>query len=204
MKKISKDLNNSEVVLKKLKYNCKKGANNSELGRILLKEQKGICAYSEEHLDPISDSNDIEHFNPDLKCTNHDSYSNWFKVKTKINFRKRLKEQELRKNNISFENILHPSDDNFEDKLIYEIGKYRFKISNEENVNNLIDFLELNLPEKIEKRRDYITRKRKEIEIFGLNNYDFFEMLLKDDFRQVYFLRAIQEEFQINIWEMIP
>lgn len=204
MKKIKKDYNNSKIITDALQYNCRKGANNSVLGNILLKEQKNFCAYSEEFIDPISDANDIEHFNPDLKCSDQDSYSNWFKVKNKVNFRKRQKELEFKRNNISFNDILQPCENDFEEKLKYIIGEYRFEESSDIKVKNLIDFLELNIPEKIEQRRDFIVRKRKEIEKWGDDIEEFFKMLIEDDIRQIKYLRAIQEEFGIDIWRMIP
>ncbi len=202
MKRIKKDYNNSKIITDNLQYNCKKGANNSSLNKLLLIEQKNFCAYSEEFIDPISDSNDTEHFNPDLKGS--DSYSNWFKVKNKVNFRKRLKESEFRKNNISFTDILHPCDNDFEEKLKYIVGEYRFEESSDIKVKNLINFLELNLREKNERRENYITRKRKEISAFGVSAEDFFKTLIEEDIKQISYLRAIQEEFEINIWNMIP
>ncbi len=204
MKRIIKDYYNSKIITDALSYDCKKGANNSILGNLLLKEQKSFCAYSEEFIDPVSDSNDTEHFNPDLKCSNDDLYSNWFKVKNKVNFKKRLKELEFKKNNISFLDILHPCEDEFEEKLIYIVGEYRFQESSDIKVKNLIDFLELNRPEKIEHRRDFIIRKRKELEKWGDTIEDFFKILIEDDIRQIKYLRAIQEEFKIDIWNMIP
>ena len=194
-----------ESIINSLQYNCKDGANNKGIGDPLLKEQKNFCAYSEEYIDPKSDANDIEHFNPDLKCKALDSYQNWFKVKRQINFNKRRKENEFKKNNISFENILHPCDPNFENKLQYVKGEFRFNEDpNDEAVTNLINLLELNLPEKIERRRAYINRKKKEIYSAGLSEYDFFEMLISDDVSSIKYLRTIQEEFEINIWEIIP
>ena len=204
MKRIIKDYNNSKIITENLSYNCKKGANNSTLGKLLLKEHKSFCAYSEEFIIPISDSNDIEHFNPDLKGSDDDSYSNWFKVKNKVNLRKRLKEKEFKKKNISFLDILHPCENDFEEKLKYIVGEYRFKESFDIKVTNLIDFLELNMPEKIEQRRDFIVRKRKEISAFGVSAEDFFKTLIEDDISEIKYLRTIQEEFNIDIWNMIP
>lgn len=204
MKKIKKDLNNSKIIIDNLQYNCKKGANNSKLGNILLKEQKSFCAYSEEFINPIADADYIEHFNPNLKCTEYDSYSNWFKVKHKINFRKRLKELEFKKDNISFDDIMHPCEIDFEKRLRYIVGEYRFEESPDTKVKNLIDFLELNMPEKIDKRRDFIARKRKELDKWGDDVEDFFKTLIIDDVTQIKYLRAIQEEFKIDIWQLMP
>ena len=139
-----------------------------------------------------------------MKCTDDDSSSNWFKVKNKVNFLKRLKEEEFRKKNISFDDILHPCENNFEERLKYIVYEYRFEESSDIKVINLINFLELNMPEKIERRRDFIVRKKKELENWGNNIEDFFKTLIEDDISQIKYLRAIQEEFNIDIWNMIP
>ncbi|PWN58678.1 hypothetical protein [Chryseobacterium viscerum] len=204
MKKIVK-FDDSKIIRDSLQYNCKPGGNNSILGNALLKEQKSFCAYSEEFIDITSDSNDIEHFNPDLKCTPQDSYKNWFKTKNKVNFKKRLKELEFNKKGISFNDVLHPCENDFEDRLQYIKGEYRFKENTDDTkLSNLINLLDLNLPEKIERRKLYINRKKREIENFGLSKEDFFKMLISDDVSGIKYLRSIQEEFNLNIWEMIP
>ncbi|QYS92447.1 hypothetical protein JJC04_01160 [Flavobacterium covae] len=56
---------------------------------MLLQEQKNFCAYTEEYIN-INDAVDIEHFNPNLKYTDKDSYYNWFMVKHKPNNKKGL------------------------------------------------------------------------------------------------------------------
>jgi CRISPR/Cas system Type II protein with McrA/HNH and RuvC-like nuclease domain len=76
MKRIIKNPN-SQIITNNISY--KKG-NNSELSKILLKEQKNFCAYTEEYIG-VNDAVDIEHFNPNLKYTSDDSYQNWFIVK---------------------------------------------------------------------------------------------------------------------------
>ena len=110
MRRIIKN-SNSEVILNKIKY--KKG-DNKKLASILLKEQKNFCAYTEEYIG-INDAADIEHFNPNLKYLETDSYQNWFMVKHKPNNLKRTN---------WFEPILHPTSQDFEQRLIYFDGYF--------------------------------------------------------------------------------
>jgi hypothetical protein len=55
-----------------------------------------------------------------------------------------------------------------------------------------------------DERKKYIRRKTDEIEKFGVSNQDFFEILIEANIKQISYLRAIQEEFKVNIWEMLP
>ena len=40
--------------------------------------------------------------------------------------------------------------------------------------------------------------------IFDSEPNDFFKTLIVDNVNQISFLRAIDEEFKINIWELLP
>lgn len=62
-------------------------SNNSALGNLLLKEQKGYSAYTEHYL-LLYGANAIENFNPNLKDKPEDHYYNWYKVKHLPNQRK--------------------------------------------------------------------------------------------------------------------
>ena len=55
-----------------------------------------------------------------------------------------------------------------------------------------------------DERKKYIKRKKSEMEIYNINPTEFFELLIDDDIKQVSYLRAIDKEFNINIWELIP
>ena len=111
MKRIIKK-SDSEIIKRNLIY--KTNADNSELRKILLKEQKKFCAYTEEYIG-YNDANDVEHFNPNLKDTKEDTYLNWFNIKHKPNNVKRSN---------WLEPILHPTSLDFE-KDSGLIEKYR-------------------------------------------------------------------------------
>ncbi len=192
MKRIVKNPN-SEILTLKLTYKKNNSVNNKKIAEILLKEQKCFCAYSQEYFG-INDADDIEHFNPNFKYTKKDSYHNWFLVKHKVNKKKGEKWTEP---------ILHPTSEDFEERLIYKDGLFFYKIDDIET-KNLIDLLDLNNKILVEFRRNYIKRRKERIIEKNFNPLDYFVEIIKNEINTLKYLRAIQEEFKINIWEMIP
>ncbi|EKT4509026.1 hypothetical protein SL057_000709 [Flavobacterium psychrophilum] len=196
MRRIIKD-DNSEIITKNLKYIEGNSANNKNISKILFKEQKGFCAYTEEYLGR-ADAKDIEHFNPTLlKGTDSDKYSNWFLVKHQWNKEKSSKWEK-------YQPILFPTDENFNSKIIYDNGDYRVANAIDIESSNLVKLINLDDLILADERKKYIRRKKEEIRNFGQSPNDFFEILIEDDIKQISYLRAIQEEFEINIWDMIP
>ncbi len=182
----------SEIITKKIIY---KNGDNKNLGKLLLKEQKSFCAYTEEYIG-INDAVDIEHFNPNLKYTPNDSYDNWFMVKHKPNNLKRTN---------WIEPVLHPSSEDFENRLIYFDGYFFYKPGDIET-KNLIDLLNLNNEIFVKKRKKYIERRKEMISSRGFEGKEksYFEELINTEIDLIKYLRAIQEEFKIDIWSMIP
>ena len=195
MRKIVKD-EKSEIVSQKLKFKEGNSKNNKKISQILFKEQKGFCAYTEEYIGR-TDAKDIEHFNPNLKNTSQDSYLNWFLVKHQWNSEKGKKWND-------FQPILNPTDSDFETRIIYDNGDYRVADSNDNEANNFIKLINLDDAVLADERKRYIKRKSNEIEIYGVTNEDFFKILIEDNIKQISYLRAIQDEFKINIWDLIP
>jgi len=191
MKRIIKNPN-SEIVTQNIFY--KKG-DNKGLSTILLYEQKNFYAYTEEYIG-INDAVDIEHFNPNLKYSTTDSYDNWFMVKHKPNNIKRTE---------WIEPILYPIDEHFEERLIYHDG---FFLHNPDDLEakNLIDLLSLNDEIFVKNRKKYIDRRKEMIISRGFvgNETNYFQELIDKEIELVKYLRAIQDEFKIDIWSMIP
>jgi HNH endonuclease len=181
---------NSAVVQKNLVY---KKSNNKTLSSLLLKEQKNFCAYTQEYIG-IHDAVDIEHFNPNLKYTESDNYHNWFMVKHKPN---------QQKTTHWITPILHPSDEDFEEKLIYFEG-YFFHNPEDIKTKNLIDLLKLNDEIFVGLRIKYIERRKERIKQRGISSTEYFKEKITKEIESIKYLRAIQEEFKIDIWEMIP
>lgn len=195
MRRIIKD-ENSEIVTQNLKYIEGNSANNQNISKILFKEQKGFCAYTEEYIGR-ADARDIEHFNPNLKGTNTDGYSNWFLVKHQWNSEKSSKWDK-------YQPVLYPTDTSFETKIIYDNGDFRVANSNDIESINLVKLVKLDDLILADERKKYIRRKKDEIEKFGQSAEDFFKILIQADIKQISYIRAIREEFEIDIWNLIP
>tara|TARA_R110002050_G_scaffold300769_1_gene472404 strand:+ start:35827 stop:36423 length:597 start_codon:yes stop_codon:yes gene_type:complete len=195
MRRVSK-IDTSKIIKDNLNYIEGNASNNSKISKILYKEQKGFCAYTEEYISR-ADAKDIEHFNPTLKGKKGDSYKNWFLVKHQWNKEKSSKWAK-------YQPILLPTDELFESRVIYDQGDYRINDSEDIEANNLINLLKLDDIILADERKKYLKRKKEEIEKFGVDPKAFFEILIEDDIKQISYLRAIKEEFKINIWEMLP
>nr|WP_297306658.1 hypothetical protein [uncultured Flavobacterium sp.] len=180
----------SEIIKNGLKY---KKSGNQKLKSILLKEQKNFCAYTEEYIGD-NDAVDIEHFNPNLKYSDTDSYYNWYMVKHKPNNLKRTN---------WIEPILNPYDVNFENKLIYFDG-YFLHEPDDVKTKNLITLLNLNDEIFVKNRKKYIERRKDRINERGISAEDYFQEKIDLEIDSIKYLRAIQEEFKIDIWNMIP
>ncbi|CAD7812656.1 hypothetical protein CHRY9390_02544 [Chryseobacterium aquaeductus] len=183
---------NSKIIKEDLKYKTK--GDNSNLSIALLIEQKRFCAYTEEYIG-INDAYDVEHFNPNFKNTPQDNYENWFCVKHKPNLRKSTK---------WFEEILHPTHDLFEERLIYNDGAFFSRDENDISTQNLIVLLDLNNEILVKDRQKYIARRKEAIEDIGKTPFEYFDKKIKNEIWVIRYLRAIQTEFDIDIWSMIP
>ena len=195
MRRVVKN-NDSEITKTNLNYIEGNSTNNLKISKILYKEQKGFCVYTEEYLGR-ADAKDIDHFNPNLKGTTDDSYLNWFLVKHQWNKEKSSKWE-------NHQPILLPTAIDFEDRIVYDSGDYRVSNLNDNEAINLVNLLKLDDLLLADERKKYIQRKTKEVSIYGASAEDFFKTLIEDDIKQISYLRAIKEEFKINIWEMIP
>lgn len=189
MKRIIKNPD-SEIIQNKVTY---KKSGNKKLRAILLKEQKNFCTYTEEYIG-CNDAVDIEHFNPNLKYLETDSYQNWFMVKHKPNNLKRTN---------WIEPILHPTADDFETRLIYVDGYFLHEPEDIET-KNLIDLLNLNSEIFVKNRIKYINRRKDRIKERVIDTQVYFQEIIDFELESIKYLRAIQEEFKINIWDMIP
>jgi len=185
----------SLIISDKIIYKSK--GDNSKLGSLLLKEQKGFCAYTEHYIG-FDDANDVEHFNPNLKDKPEDNYYNWYKVKHLPN---------QRKTNNWIDLIIMPHSEDFENRIIYNEGEY-FARPDDNEANNLIILLDLNNQKRVEDRKNYIKRRRESINDRNLKTdieiKKYFQDKIDNEINSICYLRAIQEEFKIDIWNMIP
>jgi len=189
MRQIHKKANSP---IKDLIYETGKSKNNTKIRETLLKEQHHICAYTETYLGRTS-SRPIEHFDPTLKDTTKDGYYNYFICKDQWNNEK----GSITRWN-KFQPILQPTANDFNARIIFLDGNFH---ANQEDVsaNNLIQYLKLNDFGLSKNRQRYIDRKRKEISWRGLSPQAFFDELIQEGPDHVYFIRAIEETFDVLI-----
>jgi HNH endonuclease len=182
-------LTDSPIVTKQLKY----PADSKKIRAILLQEQAGFCAYTEEYLG-IADAADIDHFNPTLKNKPEDNYNNWFLAKSQWNKKKSNKW-------LPDHDVLHPTAIDFETRIIYSNGDYIAGRILDAEAENLIKLLMLDDLRLADQRKRYIKRKEAEIAVYGSTKEDFFKDLATADPCQIKYPRAIKEEFGVNIYE---
>lgn len=195
MKRVDKK-KDSKIITNNLNYIVGNSTNNKKIAEVLYEEQKGFCAYTEKHIGR-TDAKDIEHFNPKLKGEKGDSYSNWFLVKHQWNKEKSSKWDK-------HQPIIHPTNTHFEERILYVDGDYCEADLEDIEAKNLIKLLQLDDILLADERKKYIKRKKTEMQTFGLSPEDFFQTLIEDDISQIAFLRAIDQEFKITIWDLLP
>jgi hypothetical protein len=188
-------LAHSKILSEALTYKKGDSKNNRKITEILLQEQKGFCAYTDEFIS-ITDAKDVEHFNPTLKYTAEDNYENWFFVKHKWNTMKSTKWDK-------FQPVLIPTDPNFENRIVYFEGEYLPSSTLDNEAQNLISLLQLDNAALAKKRKQYIERKRNDMKEYNQTPSAFFLNLVKADPCQVHYTRAIKEEFGIDVLDMI-
>ncbi|HEV8084817.1 MAG TPA: HNH endonuclease domain-containing protein [Chitinophagaceae bacterium] len=185
----------SEILKQNLKYIQGNSNNNKKIADILFDEQKKFCAYTDEYISR-TDAKDIEHFNPELKGTLSDSYDNWFLVKHQWNKEKSYKWK-------NYQPVIHPTSNDFENRVIYKDGDYIVNSETDIEAQNLISLLKLDDVALADKRKRYIARKLKEITVANQDYESYFSELIEDDPCNVSYLRAIKEEFRVDLWPML-
>lgn len=190
MRRINKK-KDSSIISKGLTYGTK--SHRSEIAAILLKEQNRICAYTEEYFGR-ADKAEVEHFNPTLKSTSADSYDNWFLVKAQWNNEKGSIPRWSR-----HQPLMHPTDLNFENRLIYKGGEYILADNDDIEARNIRSFLKLDDEELTKKRIMYIKRMRHDMKLAGMEHQEFIDFRLELDRSDIYYIRAIEEEFNVKV-----
>lgn len=176
----------SKIIERQLAY---KDGNNDELRQLLAQEQYSICAYTETYL-ASSDDAHIEHFNPTLKNTDSDSYTNWFLVKSLWNIRKSTKWAEP---------ILHPTAEDLENRILYFDGNYAAADPEDIEAQNLIRLLDLDNAKLADQRKRYIKSKKQQIDNLNQSAQQYIDNLIIDYPEGVYFIRALEEELDIKV-----
>lgn len=185
----------SDSVAKDIEYI--KDGDNSNLREILFKEQKGFCSYTETYLGR-SDQKDIDHFNPLQDFNERNFYFNLFLCKSQWNKEKSNKWNE-------FQPVLSPLTDDFEARISYNKELKLFEATNDDDndAKNLVKLLKLD-------DYDLSVERRKYIELCNelMRNYEtptiYFQKVTQISLPELKFIRSLEIEFDIDIWNMIP
>lgn len=187
MRRVNKPTH-SNILQEALTY--KVSGDNKKLAAALCNEQHNICAYTEAYLGR-TDKKDIEHFNPTLKDTPDDSYQNWFLVKSQWNGEKASKWK-------NYQPVLHPTDRDFEQRIVYFEGEY-IASSEDQEALNLIRLLKLDDPYLATERRDYLENLKETLDLSGKPAQQYIDYLLVTKPSLIYFIRAIEEELRVKV-----
>lgn len=174
-----------------------KDGNNSNLRKILFKEQKGFCAYTETYLGR-TDQKDIDHFNPSKDFIDRNKYLNLFLCKAQWNREKSDKWD-------NFQPVLSPFNDEFETKIVYnkDLNLFESHDESDKEVYNLVKLLKLDDYDLSIERKKYIDLC-KELMIYFESPTIYFQKIIQNSPTELKFIRSLEVEFDINIWNMIP
>jgi len=168
---------------------------NSRIAEVLKAEQNNICAYTEEYLGR-ADKAEIEHFDPTLKHSDRDGYTNWFLVKAQWNNEKGSKTRWLK-----FQPLISPTATDFQKRIIYKRGHYVLNDENDIEARNLRLYLKLDDEELAKQRIFYIERLKEDIALSGLTSQEFVDWRVANPkyTSTIYYIRAIEEELNVKV-----
>ncbi|WP_375604880.1 hypothetical protein [Flavobacterium davisii] len=174
-----------------------KDGDNSKLCQILFNEQKGFCAYTETYLGR-TDQKDIDHFNSSKSFTDRNKYQNIFLCKAQWN---REKSNKWGK----YQPILSPLDVNFEERISYNQDLKLFEATDEEDREavNLVELLKLDDYDLSVERKKYIELCIELMQYYE-NPTIYFQKIIQKNINNLQFIRSLEIEFNIDIWNMIP
>lgn len=190
-----KQVKYTESLAKEIEYI--KNGDNTSLREILFKEQKGFCAYTETYLGR-TDQKDIDHFNPSQDYLHRNNYLNLYLCKSQWNKEKSNKWAD-------FQPTLSPLDDDFEIKIDYNKDLKLFEATDENDIEakNLVKLLKLDDYDLSVERRKYI-----ELTMELIQHYEtpaiYFKKVIQKSLPELKFIRSLEKEFKINIWDLIP
>jgi hypothetical protein len=197
--KFLKKKSDSEILTKGLVYKKGHTADNQLLRNSLLKEQKGFCAYTEEVLEENTLSEEVEHFNPELK----DNYYNYYTVSRHANQRKMKIDREGNYKGASFfKSLFFHNEQVWSERVAYRRGKYTAINETDEEARRFIDYLGFNDNPLFSKRSNTVARIKL---IFERGNYSNEEKLqyFRENPLELNFITALEHELQLDLEQII-
>jgi hypothetical protein len=156
--------------------------------------QRRFCAYSEHWLGESLDSEEVEHFNDDLKGGDGDSFFNWYAVL------RRVDQLKMGKHWHNYQPLPEPYTKDVQQRIIYTGGQFCPRDSTDVPISNLIKFTGANDYEVMDDRRNHLSRLRWYKAV--LPEDDFLKMFEHDP-PQLSFPTALKAELNIPAFEII-
>lgn len=174
-----------------------KDGDNSILRQILFNEQKGFCSYTETYLGR-TDQKDIDHFNPSQDYSERNNYLNLFLCKSQWNKEKSNKWKE-------FQPVLSPLNEDFNDRISYNNELKLFEATDENDVDakHLVKLLKLDDYDLSTERKRYIELCHELVKHYESATV-YFQKVTQKNLTELKFIRSLEKEFGIDIWNMIP
>jgi hypothetical protein len=190
-----KQTKHDNSLAKKIEY-IKEG-DNSNLREILFNEQKGFCSYTETYLGR-TDQKDIDHFNSSQDNNDRNKYSNLFVCKSQWNKEKSNKWDK-------FQPVLSPLNDDFEKRISYnkELNLFEAYDENDKEAQHLVKLLKLDDYDLSIERKKYIDLCKELIKYYESPTV-YFQKIIQKHLTELKFIRSLEIEFDIDIWNMIP
>jgi hypothetical protein len=192
---MKRQIKNANSLAKDVKYS--KNGDNSILREMLFNEQKGFCAYTETYLGR-TDQKDIDHFNPSKDYEERNNYLNLFLCKSQWNKEKSNKWAD-------FQPVLSPFNDDFEKRISYnkELKLFEAADENDNEAIFLVKLLKLDDYDLSVERRKYIDLTLELMSYYETPTI-YFNKVVQKNLSELKFIRSLEEEFKINIWDLIP
>ena len=190
----------SEVLRDGLLYKSGNTNANKLLRSILLNEQKGFCAYTEEYLFESTLCPEVEHFNPSKK--NNDNYYNYYVVSRFANQRKMKIDRKGDYNLASFfETLFFQDKDSLASRIEYKEGIYVEADKIDKEAKDFIEYMGFNEEIIFKKRNNAIRRLKNTIGSFSKEDkMEYFKLEEKDILS---FPTAIEHELDIDLSELL-
>jgi hypothetical protein len=193
MKFLSKKAD-SLILAKNLTYKKGQAGNNAILRRALQIEQKNFCAYSERYI-KHTDSPEVEHFDASKKDS--DNYYNYYAV---IRWANQAKEDEKYVGNSFFTSLFFHDSAQFNARIAYSRGEYYILKDDDQEAQDLIDFLGFNKYELFTDRENHIQRLKFILKDFTSEERLTYFSIHKEELS---FITAIEAEFGIELYHLL-
>jgi hypothetical protein len=187
-------LSDSEIRTSGWSYDRK--ADRPQIREALLFEQFGFCAYTEKVLGP-TDGPEIEHYDPRLKSTPDDGYTNWYAVCHRVN---QIKPKKLDARFLPI--IERPHETDLASRIQYVGDKGCFEPLDPDDVEaqNFLRFICVNETELVKERMAHVGRI---LDGFDAHHRDFaaFSRVLLNDKKLLSFISALETALGVELSE---